>query len=223
MAMSAAVRAQRRRDHVERQAISRTRSSLPRPRRSVFTARQTRPCPGPFSMKLRIPVRASSVANKPAKFSRSISRPESRSTSRPWSMACLAARSATPGPPHSGPPAAALPGRPRHPGRPGPARPMASASAAATNRPVNTMSLALAGPISRGSRWVPPAPGMTPSRISGWPTRAPSPGDPEVGAQRKLKAAAERVPGDRRHHRLGDLRDRGERILQPPAPAAIAA
>ena len=31
------------------------------------------------------------------------------------------------------------------------------------------------GPISRGSRWVPPAPGMMPSRISGWPTLAFSP------------------------------------------------
>ena len=28
------------------------------------------------------------------------------------------------------------------------------------------------GPISRASRWVPPAPGMTPSRISGWPSLA---------------------------------------------------
>src|ERR1700683_1739817 len=35
--------------------------------------------------------------------------------------------------------------------------------------------LARAGPISRGSRWVPPSPGMTPSRISGTPNLAFSP------------------------------------------------
>ena len=78
------------------------------------------------------------------------------------------------------------------------------------------MSLALAGPISRGSRWVPPAPGMRPSRISGWPTLALWPSDPEVGAQRQLKAAAERVPGDRGDHRLADPGHGGEGVLQPP-------
>ena len=41
-------------------------------------------------------------------------------------------------------------------------------------------------------------------------------GDPEVGAQRELEAAAERISGNGRHDRLGDLRDRGERVLQPP-------
>src|ERR1035437_2878048 len=41
-------------------------------------------------------------------------------------------------------------------------------------------------------------------------------GHPEVGAQRELEAAAERISGDGRHDRLGDLRDRGERVLQPP-------
>ena len=35
--------------------------------------------------------------------------------------------------------------------------------------------LARAGPISLGSRWVPPSPGMTPSRISGTPNLAFSP------------------------------------------------
>jgi len=34
-------------------------------------------------------------------------------------------------------------------------------------------SLARAGPIRRPSRWVPPPPGMMPSRISGWPKRRP--------------------------------------------------
>src|SRR6266581_660446 len=131
--------------------------------------------PGPFSMKLRIPVRWSSVAKSAAKFSRSISRPVSRSDSSPASMACLAARSATAGP------VAYLATRPRAAsytsasGTTLSTRPICSASAAATKRPVKTMSLARAGPMSRGSRWVPPAPGMMPSRISGWPTRAPSP------------------------------------------------
>ena len=36
------------------------------------------------------------------------------------------------------------------------------------------MSIALALPIARGSRCVPPAPGMMPSLISGWPNFAVS-------------------------------------------------
>ena len=54
-------------------------------------------------------------------------------------------------------------------------RPIRSASSAPTKRPVKMRSLARAGPTSRGSRCVPPAPGMMPSRISGWPSRALSP------------------------------------------------
>ena len=46
---------------------------------------------------------------------------------------------------------------------------------ARTWRPLQTISLARAGPTSRVSRCVPPAPGMMPSRISGWPRRAVSP------------------------------------------------
>ena len=34
--------------------------------------------------------------------------------------------------------------------------------------------MARAGPTSRANRWVPPAPGITPSRISGWPRVASS-------------------------------------------------
>nr|WP_293768326.1 hypothetical protein [Sporichthya sp.] len=49
---------------------------------------------------------------------------------------------------------------------------MANDSGAPTKRPENSRSLALAGPTSRGSRWVPPAPGMTPSNISGNPSWA---------------------------------------------------
>ena len=42
-------------------------------------------------------------------------------------------------------------------------------------RPVRISSIARALPIARVSRCVPPAPGMTPSRISGWPNVASSP------------------------------------------------
>ena len=42
-------------------------------------------------------------------------------------------------------------------------------------RPVRISSIALALPIARVSRCVPPAPGMTPSLISGWPNWASSP------------------------------------------------
>ena len=41
--------------------------------------------------------------------------------------------------------------------------------------PVRISSIARAEPIARVSRCVPPAPGMTPMRISGWPNRASSP------------------------------------------------
>ena len=46
-------------------------------------------------------------------------------------------------------------------------RPARSASAASIVRPVSTMSMALLLPTARGSRCVPPAPGMMPSLISG--------------------------------------------------------
>ena len=41
-------------------------------------------------------------------------------------------------------------------------------------RPVKINSFARAGPTNRARRWVPPAPGMTPSLISGWPKVASS-------------------------------------------------
>ena len=53
-------------------------------------------------------------------------------------------------------------------------RPSASASRAPIDRPVRISSIARALPIARVSRCVPPAPGMTPSRISGWPKVASS-------------------------------------------------
>ena len=45
-------------------------------------------------------------------------------------------------------------------------------------------------------------------------------GDPEVGAQRQLAAAAQRVAGDRGDHRLGDPGHRGERVLEARRSAA---
>ena len=74
-------------------------------------------------------------------------------------------------------------------------------------RPVRISSLARASPTTRGSRCVPPAPGMTASRTSGRPSRARSRGDPQVAAQRELQPAAERVAldrRDRRHRQLGE-------------------
>ena len=41
-------------------------------------------------------------------------------------------------------------------------------------RPVSTRSIALALPTARVRRWVPPAPGMVPMVISGWPNLAVS-------------------------------------------------
>ena len=58
---------------------------------------------------------------------------------------------------------------------------------------------------------MPPAPGMTPSRISGWPTRDVSRADAQVARERELAAAAERVAADRGDHRARDRRDRVER------------
>ncbi len=51
-------------------------------------------------------------------------------------------------------------------------RPERSASAASIIRAVRTMSMAFDLPTKRVSRWVPPAPGMTPRLISGWPNLA---------------------------------------------------
>ena len=53
-------------------------------------------------------------------------------------------------------------------------KPRRSASAAPTRRPVSTSSIARALPTARARRWVPPAPGMIPRLISGWPKVASS-------------------------------------------------
>ena len=53
-------------------------------------------------------------------------------------------------------------------------RPSSSASSERIASPIRFISSARLGPISRGSRWVPPKPGMIPSLISGWPKTAAS-------------------------------------------------
>ena len=87
-------------------------------------------------------------------------------------------------------------------------RPARSASAASIMRPVSTMSIAFALPTARGRRCVPPAPGMMPSLISGWPNFARVGGDDEVAHHRQLAAAAEREAGHRGDHRLAHLAHR---------------
>ena len=52
--------------------------------------------------------------------------------------------------------------------------PSASASRASIGSPVTIILSAFSGPIRRGRRWVPPAPGNRPSLTSGRPTRAPA-------------------------------------------------
>ena len=52
-------------------------------------------------------------------------------------------------------------------------------------------SLARAGPTSRASRWVPPAPGMMPRLISGWPSFA------SAAATRQSQARASSQPPPR--------------------------
>ena len=94
--------------------------------------------------------------------------------------------------------------------------PMASASAAPTNRPVKISSLARLGLISAGSASLrrPPAPGRTPSLISGWPRVASSAAIRTSAAQRQLAATAERVAVDRGGHRLRDPGHGAEGALQ---------
>ncbi len=91
--------------------------------------------------------------------------------------------------------------------------PIASASSALTNRPVKMSSLARLGPISRLSRWVPPGAGDDPEQHLGLPELGVLGGEPDVGRQRQLAPAAERVAGDRGDDRLGDPRHRGHRGL----------
>jgi hypothetical protein len=65
-------------------------------------------------------------------------------------------------------------------------------------RPVSTMSIATDLPTARVSRCVPPAPGMMPRLISGWPNRRLG-RDDQVAGHRQLAAAAETEAAHRGH------------------------
>ena len=174
--------------------------------------------PGPFSMKLVMPVFWSSVANSAAKCSRSISSPVARSTSRPWLTACLAARSASAGP--------AAYWRDHVPG--------GLVDLGVRHHLVGQADgqRLVRGHVPAGEDEVL---GLGRADQPGQPLRAAGAGDdaeqdlglpdlgalaqhPEVGAEREFEPAAERVAGDRRHHRLGDVRHGGERRLQRGRP-----
>ena len=100
--------------------------------------------------------------------------------------------------------------------------PAASAFGAGTGLPSVHISSASFAPHRRGSRCVPPAPGMMPSSTSGWPTFASLRRDAEVAGLRDLEAAAERVAVNRGDERLG-RRPPGAsaaRACPPIAPAS---
>src|SRR5215207_9054673 len=122
-----------------------------------------------FSTKASMPSRASSVANRRANWSASYSRPLTRSTSVERFAAAFAWRTAR------GPFAAISPAICLAPSRASPSgttrltSPISRASSAPMWRPVKINSLASAGPIRRGRRWVPPMPGRMPRPTSGKP------------------------------------------------------
>ena len=64
-------------------------------------------------------------------------------------------------------------------------------------------------PTARVSRWVPPAPGMMPRLISGWPKLRRLGGDDQVARQGQLAAAAQAVAADRGND---GLLDAGHRV-----------
>ena len=79
-------------------------------------------------------------------------------------------------------------------------------------RPVRMSSIALALPIARVSRCVPPAPGMTPSRISGWPNWRIVAGHDHV-------ARPSRARSRHRARSRGPPRSSGSPIARDPVPA----
>src|SRR5438477_7002670 len=144
-----------------------------------------------FSMKAFMPSFWSSVENRSVKVSRSITRPVRRSALVPQLIATLAARRAAEGPRAYCRAASTARWYTWSAGKTSSTSPMSRASLAGTIRPEKMMSLALDSPTSRGSRWVPPAPGMIPSLISGWPSRASS------AAKRRSAAMASSHPPPR--------------------------
>ena len=161
----------------------------------------------------------SSVANRPANCWRSISSPVSRSTSSPRSTVSLAARRAYDAASANCRAHVTASSYTSSAGTTLSTRPIASASSALTNRPVKMRSLARLGPDQPGQPLG--AAGarddaeqdlrLAEGRVVG--------GDPDVGAQRELAAAAERVAGHRGDDRLGDAGDRDVAGLQPAGDA----
>src|SRR3989339_218666 len=120
-----------------------------------------------------------------------MARPVARSVSMPRSMAYLAISTAM------GPVSAIMSAIFRHSARSISGevtlftRPISKASSAFTRRPVKISSLALATPIIRGRRWVPPPPGIMARRVSVRPMEAVS------EAMRMSEARATSVPPPR--------------------------
>ena len=94
-------------------------------------------------------------------------------------------------------------------------RPMRSASCASMMRADSTSSAARPAPTSRGSRCVPPAPGMMPTATSGWPKCARSLATRKRAREGELAPAAPRLAvdggDDRLRHRLEDGEGPGPR------------
>ncbi len=80
--------------------------------------------------------------------------------------------------------------------------PACSACAAATGWPPVHISSASTGPHKRGSRWVPPAPGMIPRCTSGWPRLGRGDGHAVMTRHGELEAAAEGMTVNGGHERL---------------------
>src|SRR5215218_300065 len=119
-----------------------------------------------------IPSRASSDANTVAKPAFSASMPSSRS---PWCDTRLICSSASGACRANFRVHASAVSNSSWSGTTRLASPNSYASSAEIGSPVVFISSAFAGPTSRGSRWVPPKPGMMPRLISGWPNEAERP------------------------------------------------
>ena len=74
------------------------------------------------------------------------------------------------------------------------------------------MDVATSMPANRGSRWVPPAPGIMPSLISGSASRVSFVAMRKWQAEREFKPAAHRSAEQRRHHRFVDRFDGADHI-----------
>ena len=90
--------------------------------------------------------------------------------------------------------------------------PSRTASSAFSRRAVKMSSAARAGPIRRGSSWVPPQARDDAHRHLGEPDDGRLVGDDEVAEQGELQAPTEGVAGDGGHHRHGD-----RRATRPPS------